>query len=73
MQSPFFELPSPRNLPAILTTYEMQGGWTTGLAYPGDLAQTDQATGVVRQSIGLAAKKTSDALAKVSASIRRVF
>lgn len=72
-QSAFLELPLPKHLPPILTAYEMPGGWNTGLAHPGDLAQTDQAVGAVRQSIGQAAKKTSDALAKVSASIRRVF
>ncbi len=72
-QSSFLELPLPRNLPPILSAYEMTGRWTTGLPHTGDHAQTDQAAGAVRQSIGQAAKKTSDALAKVSASIRRIF
>ncbi len=73
VQSASLELPLPRNLPPILAASEMPGVWTAGLAHPGDLAQTDPAVGAVRQNIGLAAKKTSDALAKVSASIRRVF
>ncbi len=73
LQSAVFELPLPRNLPPILATAEITGGWNPVLADPGDLTQKDQAAGAVRQSIGQAAKKTSDSIAKVGASLRRVF
>lgn len=50
------------------------GGWDTLSMAPGaDLSQDDPDTGVVRQALGQAAKKTGGCFAKVGASMRWAF
>ncbi len=68
-----FDLPLTRNLMPILATAEVPGGWNPTFAGRGDFTQKDQGNGAVRQAIEQATKKTSEAIAKAGASMKRVF
>jgi transcriptional regulator with XRE-family HTH domain len=63
----------PRELPPTLVALEAPVEWSTLFAIPDSLARNDQGDGAVRHAIGQAGKKTGEALARVGASVKRVF